>query len=77
MVISHYARLFDLIKPTRAIVMINGRIALEGGKEIIERIDRDGYEWIKYELGIEIAKEEKAMNQVSIGTCATREAIKK
>lgn len=77
LVISHYARLYSLISPTKVAVMINGRIALEGGKEIIERIDRDGYEWIKYELGIEIAKEEKAMNQVSIGTCATREAIKK
>ena len=32
---------------------------------------------MKYELGIEIAKEEKDMNQVSIGTCATKEAFGK
>ena len=77
LVISHYARLYSLICPTRVAVMINGKIAVEGDKEIIDRIDKEGYEWIKYELGIEVAKEEKAMNQVSIGTCATKEAIKK
>lgn len=77
LVISHYARLYNLIKPTRVAVMINGKIAVEGGVEIIDRIDSQGYEWIKYELGIEIAKEEKQMSQVSIGVCATKEVLKK
>ena len=77
LVISHYARLFDMIKPTRACVMINGRIVAEGGPELINRIDRTGYEWIKDELGIEIEKEDKPMNNVSIGVCATKETIGK
>ena len=76
-VISHYARLYHLIKPTHVAVMNNGKIALEGWFEIIDKIDKQGYEWIKYELGIEISKEDKTMNQVSIGTCATKEALKK
>ena len=76
LVISHYARLFDLIKPTRTIVMINGKVVLDGGPEIIKRIDETGYEFIKTELGIEIAKDEVSMNQTSIGTCAVKEAIK-
>lgn len=76
-VISHYARLYSLIKPTRVAVMVNGRIAVEGGQEIIDKIDSQGYEWIKYELGIEIAKDDKTMNQVSIGTCATKEVLGK
>ena len=77
LVISHYARLFDLIQPTRAIVMINGRIVLDGGVELIKRIDQTGYEFIKTELGIEIEKEEPKMNSVSIGSCAVKEATKK
>ncbi|MCR5491811.1 MAG: Fe-S cluster assembly ATPase SufC [Bacilli bacterium] len=76
LVISHYARLFELIHPTRAAVMIDGRIAVEGGPEIITKIDTQGYEWIKTELGISIDKEDKPMNKVSIGVCATRVAIK-
>lgn len=76
LVISHYARLFDLIKPTRAIVMINGKIVLDGSPELIKRIDQTGYEFIKNELGISIEKEENKMNEVSIGSCAVRESIK-
>ena len=76
LVISHYARLFDLIKPTRAVVMINGRIVLDGGPELIKRIDQTGYEFIKTELGIEVTKEGSTMNTVSIGSCAVKEVIK-
>ncbi|MCF0107888.1 MAG: Fe-S cluster assembly ATPase SufC [Bacilli bacterium] len=76
LVISHYARLYDLIQPTRAIVIINGKVVIDGGVETIKRIDSTGYEFIKTELGIEIAKEEADMNKVSIGTCAVREATK-
>jgi Fe-S cluster assembly ATP-binding protein len=73
LVISHYARLYSLINPTRSAVLINGKIAVEGGVDIIKRIDEEGYEWIKDELGIEIEKEINApMNQVSIGACATK-----
>lgn len=75
LVISHYARLFELIKPTRSVVIVNGKVACEGGPEIYQRIDKEGYEWIKDELNIEIKKEEEK-KVVSIGTCATKEIIK-
>jgi len=76
LIISHYARLYNMVHPTKAAVLINGRIAVEGGPEIITRIDTGGYEWIKDELGIEIEKEEGGpMNTVSIGSCATKERM--
>lgn len=78
LVISHYARLFNLIKPTRAVVMINGKIVYEGDESLIAKIDKEGYEWLSKELGISIEKDEKVqMNKTSIGVCATKEAIKK
>ena len=73
LVISHYARLYDLIHATRVAIMINGRIRVNGDSSLIERIDREGYEWIKRELGIEIEKENPGMNNVSIGVCAAKE----
>ena len=75
-VISHYARLFDLISPTRAIVIVNGRVVIDGDPSYVKRIDQEGYEFIKTELGIEIEKEEQDMNKVSLGSCAVKEAIK-
>ncbi len=75
LIVSHYARLYDLINIDRAVVLVNGVIATEGGRELIKKIDQEGYEWIKRELGIEIEKE-KQMSSVSIGTCATKELTK-
>jgi|688.fasta_scaffold10348_14 Fe-S cluster assembly ATP-binding protein len=84
LIISHYARLFELVPPDRAVVMINGKIVIEGGKEIIAKIDGSGYEWIKKEYGISIEKDnreetlkkETTMNTKSIGACATNESVK-
>ena len=56
--------------------MINGRIVLDGGREIIKRIDTEGYEFIKSELGIEIEKEDNRPASNSIGVCAVKEAVK-
>ncbi|MFA6619771.1 MAG: Fe-S cluster assembly ATPase SufC [Bacilli bacterium] len=76
LVVSHYARLYNMIKPTRAAILINGRIAVSGGIDLIEKVDTQGYEWIKTELGIPVEKEnDNAMNSVSIGACATRVAV--
>jgi Fe-S cluster assembly ATP-binding protein len=76
LIVSHYARLYNMINPTRAVVLVNGRIVVDGGPEIITKIDTKGYEWIKDELGIEIEKEEGVpMNTVSIGACATKVKI--
>lgn len=76
LVISHYARLYQLIHPTRAAIMINGKIVLEGDNSLIERIDEEGYEWLRKEYGIKISKDETEMNTVSIGSCAVKNALK-
>ena len=75
-IVSHYARLYDLIKPTRAIVIVNGRVAIDGDPSVIKRIDESGYEFIKTELGIDIEKEDPDLNKTSIGTCGVRESLK-
>ena len=76
LIISHYARLFELVKPTRTVVIVNGRVVCEGGAEIYKKIDQNGYEWIKKEFNVNIEKEDQPMNKVSLGTCATKEVIK-
>ncbi len=73
LVISHYARLYEMIKPTRTAIIINGKIAVEGGPELIKKVDSEGYEWIQKELGISVEKEiNKPMNDISLGSCAAR-----
>lgn len=67
--VSHYQRMFELVKPTHVHVLVNGRIILSGGYELIEKIDEQGYDWIKEEYGVEI-ETEKENKRVILGSCA-------
>ncbi len=66
LLITHYQRLLDYIKPDFVHIMIGGKIVKTGGKELIEKIDKDGYDWIKEELGIK----DDSNKRVMLGTCA-------
>jgi len=68
--ITHYQRLLDYIKPDFVHIMIRGQIVKTGGAELIQKIDSFGYDWLKDELGITDFEEKK--EQYSLGTCATK-----
>jgi Fe-S cluster assembly ATP-binding protein len=55
LIVSHYERLFELIKPTHVHVLINGRIEKSGGYELVQKIDQDGYDWLNQEIALENA----------------------
>ena len=44
LVITHYQRLLDYIKPDRVHVLAGGRIAASGGPELALELERDGYD---------------------------------
>jgi Fe-S cluster assembly ATP-binding protein len=52
LIITHYQRLLDYITPDFVHIMMQGRIVKSGGPELAERVEKDGYDWIKDELGI-------------------------
>lgn len=52
LIITHYQRLLNYIKPDYVHVMMQGRIVKSGGPELAERLEAEGYDWIKDELGI-------------------------
>lgn len=52
LIITHYQRLLDYITPDFVHVMMQGRIVKSGGPELAHRLEKDGYDWIKEELGI-------------------------
>ncbi len=43
LLITHYARLLKFVKPDKVTVLYKGRIAAQGGPELAEKIDREGY----------------------------------
>ena len=46
-VITHYQRLLDYIKPDIVHVLIDGRIVKTGGPDLAQKIEDEGFDWIK------------------------------
>ncbi len=55
LIITHYQRILHYIKPQFVHIMLDGRIALEGGVELVERLEREGYDEIRREFGAQPA----------------------
>ncbi|ASN04838.1 Fe-S cluster assembly ATPase SufC [Virgibacillus necropolis] len=53
LIITHYQRLLNYITPDHVHIMMQGRVVKSGGPELAKRLEAEGYEWIKEELGIE------------------------
>ena len=53
LMITHYQRLLNYITPDYVHVMMQGKVVKSGGQELAQKLEAEGYEWIKAELGIE------------------------
>lgn len=73
--VSHYERLFELVPPTHVHVLVAGKVVLEGGYEVIEKIDKEGYVWVK-ELGIDLDSEDEKQ-PIILENCAHKERFGK
>jgi Fe-S cluster assembly ATP-binding protein len=49
-VITHYQRLLDYIRPDFVHVLYKGRIVMTGGPELALTLEEKGYDWIKNEI---------------------------
>ena len=46
-IITHYSRMLTHIKPQFVHIMIDGKIVMSGGPELIEKVEREGYDSFK------------------------------
>ena len=54
LVITHYQRLLEYIKPHRVSVMYQGRIVMSGGPDLAVELEKTGYELIRKQYGEEV-----------------------
>ncbi len=52
--ITHYQRILDYVEPDHVHVMLNGEIAQSGGPELAEKLEDEGYDWVR-EAALETA----------------------
>lgn len=55
LVITHYQRLLNYIKPEFVHVFFNGRIVLSGGPELALELEARGYDWVRDRFGEDVA----------------------
>ncbi|EGL20038.1 Fe-S cluster assembly ATPase SufC [Paenibacillus chitinolyticus] len=75
LIITHYQRLLDYVTPDFVHVMMQGRIVKSGGPELAQRLEKDGYDWIKEELGIvdeTVGNDDEQEFQVPMNTTAPK-----
>ena len=46
LIITHYQRLLDLVKPDVVHVLIDGKIVESGGPELALKLEKEGYDWV-------------------------------
>lgn len=69
-IVSHYKRFFDYVKPTHVHVLINGSIVFSGDSSLIDKVDEKGYDWIYQELNIAPKVEPVTVGKTTLGSCA-------
>jgi Fe-S cluster assembly ATP-binding protein len=47
--ITHYQRILDYVEPDHVHVMLDGEIVQQGGAELAEKLEDEGYDWVREE----------------------------
>ncbi|MFC4990343.1 ABC transporter ATP-binding protein [Saliphagus infecundisoli] len=48
--ITHYQRILDYVEPDRVHIMLDGEIAMSGDAELAEKLEDEGYDWVREEV---------------------------
>jgi Fe-S cluster assembly ATP-binding protein len=50
LIITHYTRILNYVKPDFVHIMLNGRIVQEGGSDLADHLEEKGYDWVREEV---------------------------
>ena len=52
LMITHYQRMLNYVKPGFVHVLLDGRIVMSGGEELSRQLEANGYEWVREQVGV-------------------------
>ena len=47
LIITHYKRILELIKPNKVSIMLDGKIVEEGDGKLVDKLESEGYAWLE------------------------------
>ena len=52
LLITHYQRMLNYVKPQFVHVLLDGRIVMSGGEELSHKLEANGYDWVREQVGL-------------------------
>ncbi|HEX9739057.1 MAG TPA: Fe-S cluster assembly ATPase SufC, partial [Candidatus Limnocylindria bacterium] len=52
LMITHYQRMLNYVKPDRVHVLLDGRVVMSGGEELSHQLEANGYDWVREQVGL-------------------------
>jgi Fe-S cluster assembly ATP-binding protein len=69
LMITHYQRMLNYVKPEFVHVLLDGRVVMSGGEELAHQLEANGYDWVREQVGLPagVGDEASAPEPVSSG----------
>jgi Fe-S cluster assembly ATP-binding protein len=52
LMITHYQRMLNYVKPQFVHVLLDGRVVMSGGEELSHKLEANGYDWVREQVGL-------------------------
>jgi Fe-S cluster assembly ATP-binding protein len=52
LMITHYQRMLNYVTPQFVHVLLDGQVVLSGGQELAHELERNGYDWVRDQVGL-------------------------
>jgi Fe-S cluster assembly ATP-binding protein len=52
LMITHYQRMLNYVKPQFVHVLLDGRVVMSGGEELSRQLEANGYDWVREQVGL-------------------------
>ena len=52
LMITHYQRMLNYVKPHFVHVLLDGRVVMSGGEELSHQLETNGYDWVREQVGL-------------------------
>jgi Fe-S cluster assembly ATP-binding protein len=63
LMITHYQRMLNYVKPDQVHVLLDGRIVMSGGEELSHQLEANGYDWVREQVGLPAGTGDEVLEQ--------------
>ncbi len=74
LMITHYQRMLNYVKPDQVHVLLDGRVVMSGGEELSQQLEANGYDWVREQVGLPAGTGDEVVEQPAEAAAAAEAA---